>query len=329
MPPSSEPDEFALIAKYFAPLARSSPGSLGLLDDAALLEPEPGKSLVLAADMAVEGVHFIESDPPELIGRKVLRYNLSDLAAMGAAPIAYLLTLAKPEQRSSQWVGAIAAGLAEDQDAFGISLIGGDTSASPGPAMLSITVIGSVGAGEALQRSGARPDDVVFVSGTVGDGALGLKSMRGDLDGLAADDRDCLEDRYRLPRPRLALGRALVGLATAAIDVSDGLVADLAHICQASGVGAAVEASTVPLSPPAKAAIADGQIALSDLLTGGDDYELLFCVPEDRLEATERLEEAGGVTVTRIGRIAEGAGVEIHGEDGKPLAIENQGYRHF
>jgi thiamine-monophosphate kinase len=329
VPPSSEPDEFALIAKYFAPLARSSPGSLGLLDDAALLEPEPGKSLVLAADMAVEGVHFIESDPPELIGRKVLRYNLSDLAAMGAAPIAYLLTLAKPEQRSSEWVGAIAAGLAEDQDAFGISLIGGDTSASPGPAMLSITVIGSVGSDKALQRSGARPGDLVFVSGTVGDGVLGLKSMRGDLDGLAADDRDYLEDRYRLPQPRLALGRALVGLATAAVDVSDGLVADLAHICQASGVGAVIEAPTVPLSPPAKAVISDGRIALSALLTGGDDYELLFCVPQDRLEVVEGLEQAGGVAVTRIGRIAEGAGVEVLGEDGKPMAIESEGYRHF
>jgi thiamine-monophosphate kinase len=329
VPPSSELDEFALIAKYFAPLARSSPGSLGLLDDAALLETEPGQALVLAADMAVEGIHFTESDPPELIGRKVLRYNLSDLAAMGAAPIAYLLTLAKPEQRSSEWVGAIAAGLAEDQENFGISLIGGDTSASPGPAMLSITVIGSVGSGEALQRSGAKPGDVVFVSGTVGDGALGLKSLKGDLGGLAAGDRDYLEDRYRLPQPRLALGRALVGLATAAIDVSDGLVADLAHICQTSGVGAVIEAPAVPFSPAAKAAISDGRIGLSTLLTGGDDYELLFCVPEERLEAVARLEAAGGVAVTRIGRISEGSGVEVLGEDGKPLAIESQGYRHF
>ena len=329
MPPSSEPDEFALIAKYFAPLARSSPGSLGLLDDAALLETEPGQSLVLAADMAVEGIHFTENDPPELIGRKVLRYNLSDLAAMGAAPIAYLLTLAKPEQRSSEWVGAIAAGLAEDQDAFGIGLVGGDTSASPGPAMLSVTVVGSVPTGEAIQRAGAKAGDVVFVSGTVGDGALGLKSLKGDLVGLAAGDREYLEDRYRLPQPRLALGRALVGLASAAIDVSDGLVADLGHICQASGVGAVVEAPSVPLSPPAKAVISDGRIALSDLLTGGDDYELLFCVPEGRLEAVDGLEQAGGVTVTRIGRIVDGAGVEVLGEDGKPMAIESEGYRHF
>lgn len=329
MPPSPEPDEFALIAQHFAPLAKSSEGALGLLDDAALLDVAPGQTLVLAADMAVEGVHFTSDDPPELIGRKVLRYNLSDLAAMGAAPVAYLLTLAKPAHRSSDWVGAIAAGLAMDQEAFQIDLIGGDTSASPGPAMLSITVIGSVGSGDALKRSGARPGDAVFVSGTIGDGALGLKSVTGDLDRLEPDNRAFLEDRYRLPQPRLALGRALAGIATAAIDVSDGLVADLAHICQASGAGAVIEAPLVPLSPAAKAVLLGGQIALSTLLTGGDDYELLFCVPEDRLDAVSRLEEGGDVPITRIGRISEGSGVEALGEDGKPLSIGSGGFRHF
>lgn len=329
MPPSPEPDEFALIAQHFAPLAKSSAGALGLMDDAALLDVAPGQTLVLAADMAVEGVHFTENDPPELIGRKVLRYNLSDLAAMGAAPVAYLLTLAKPAHRSSDWVGAIAAGLAKDQEAFQIDLIGGDTSASPGPAMLSITVVGSVGSGDALKRSGAKPGDAVFVSGTIGDGALGLKSVTGELDRLEPDDRAFLEDRYRLPQPRLTLGRALAGIATAAIDVSDGLVADLGHICQASGAGAAIEAPSVPLSPAAKAVISGGRIALSALLTEGDDYELLFCVPEERLDAIDRLEKEGNVAITRIGQISEGSGVKVIAEDGRPLTIGSGGFRHF
>lgn len=329
MPPSPELDEFALIARYFAPLAQSSPGSLGLLDDAALLEIEPGRTLVLAADMAVEGVHFTEIDPPELIGRKVLRYNLSDLAAMGAMPIAYLLTLAKPEHRSSDWVGAIAAGLAEDQGLFQIGLLGGDTSASPGAAMLSITVVGSVASGAALQRAGARPGDTIFVSGTIGDGVLGLRSVNGDLNELGADDRAYLEHRYRLPQPRLALGQALGGLATAAIDVSDGLVADLDHICRASGAHAAIDATAVPLSPAAEAAISGGQMTLNALLTGGDDYELLFCVPEDRLDAVADAAKAGAVAVTQIGRISKGSGVDVLDDDGKPLAITSTGYRHF
>jgi thiamine-monophosphate kinase len=329
VPPSSEPDEFALIAKYFAPLARKAPGSLGLLDDAALLDPKPGQTLVLAADMAVEGVHFTENDPPELIGRKVLRFNLSDLAAMGAAPVAYLLTLAKPERRSADWVGAIAAGLAEDQNVFQISLIGGDTTASPGPAMLSITVIGAVKSGEALQRTGARPGDGIFVSGTIGDGTLGLKALKGDLDGLTAGDGEYLVGRYRLPQPRLALGQALSGVATAAIDVSDGLIADLAHICDASEVGAVIETNKVPLSAAAEAAVSDQTTGLTSLLTSGDDYELLFCVPENRLDAAGQVGEIGGVAVTRIGQISEGSGIEALGEDGEPLALESQGYRHF
>jgi thiamine-monophosphate kinase len=329
VPPSPELDEFALIATYFEPLARSSPGSLGLLDDAALLNVEPGRTLVLAADMAVEGVHFAESDPPALIGRKVLRYNLSDLAAMGAAPLGYLLTLAMPKGRSSDWVAALAEGLAQDQDEFRITLLGGDTSATPGPAALSITVVGSVGPGEALLRSGARPGDAVFVSGTIGDGTLGLRSAKGPLGALSAAERTYLEDRYRLPRPRLDLGRALVGVASAAIDVSDGLIADLGHVCEASGAGTVIEAAEVPLSPEARHAVSAGEASLAELLTGGDDYELLFCVPVDRLDAIDGLVRAGNVAVTRIGVIGEGSGVQVLGEDRKALSFEGEGYRHF
>jgi thiamine-monophosphate kinase len=329
VPPSSEPDEFELIARHFAPLARSAPGSLGLLDDAAILDIGPGRRLVVTADMAIEGVHFGENDPPGLIGRKVLRYNLSDLAAMGAAPLAYLLTLAKPTARSSDWVGAIADGLRLDQEAFGIALIGGDTTASPGPAVLSITALGVVGAKGGLLRSGARAGDAVFVSGTIGDGALGLLAKKGKIQGLSEADRDCLEGRYQLPEPRLALGQALLGIASAAIDVSDGLVADLGHVCSVSGVGATIEAARVPLSPPAERAVARDEGLWRQALTGGDDYELLFCVPSERVAEIETDSAPGGVAIARIGTISEEAGVRVIAEDGKPLSFERAGYRHF
>jgi len=329
VPLSPEPDEFALIARHFAPLARSQPGSLGLLDDAALLEIEPGRRLVLAADMAIEGVHFTESDPPELIGRKVLRYNLSDLAAMGARPLAYLLTLAKPSNRSSDWIGAIASGLAGDQEEFDITLVGGDTTATPGPAVLSITALGTVGSGGALLRAGARPGDAVFVSGTIGDGALGLRAAKGKLSRVDASDRAYLEGRYRLPEPRLTLGQVLVGTASAAIDVSDGLVADLAHVCQASGVAATIETKDIPFSAPARRAFAQDERLWRGSLTGGDDYELLFCVPTDRLNEIDALGHAADVAVTRIGSISKGTGVQVIGEDGKVLSVDHGGYRHF
>lgn len=329
MPLLPEPDEFALIARHFAPLARSLPGSLGLLDDAALLEIEPDHRLVLAADMAIEGVHFTESDPPELIGRKVLRYNLSDLAAMGARPLAYLLTLAKPANRSSDWIGAIANGLAGDQEEFEITLVGGDTAATPGPAVLSITVLGTVGPGGALLRAGARPGDAVFVSGTIGDGALGLRAVKGELDRVNASDRAYFESRYRLPEPRLALGQVLVGTASAAIDISDGLIADLAHICHASGVAATIEAKHVPFSEPARRIFAQDERLWRGSLTGGDDYELLFCVPADRLSKIEALGHAADVAITRIGSISDGTEVQVISKDGEVLSFDHGGYRHF
>ena len=329
MPRSPELDEFALIARHFAPLARTHPGSLGLLDDAALLDIEAGQRLVVTSDMALEGVHFGADDPPELIGRKVLRYNLSDLAAMGAAPLAYVLSLAKPEARSSEWVGALATGLGRDQEEFGIALVGGDMTLSPGPAVLSITALGQVPADGGLLRSGAQPGDAVVVSGTIGDAALGLLVKQGGISEPAASDVEYLVGRYRLPEPRVRLGQALGGIASAAIDVSDGLVADLGHIADASGVGATIDAERVPLSPAAQRALArDGRL-LAKVITGGDDYELLFSVPGDRIGQIEALGPDIGVAVTRIGSIVEGSGVQMIGEDGRPLAFERQGYRHF
>ncbi|MGH7125274.1 MAG: thiamine-phosphate kinase, partial [Stellaceae bacterium] len=269
--------EFERIARFFAPLA--APEALGLVDDVAIIPGPPGQQYVLKTDAIVEGVHFLPDDPADQVAQKLLRVNLSDLAGKGATPVGYLLTTALPRERDEAWLERFAEGLARDQKEFGIGLLGGDSVATTGPATLSVAAVGRVRTGETVLRSGAKPGDTVFVSGTLGDGALGLKALRGELSELSPAHRDFLTDRYRLPRPRLNLGRALVGIAHAMMDISDGLVADLRHICETSGVGAVVEAERLPLSPAARAAIsADGSLVMA-VLAGGDDYELLFTAP--------------------------------------------------
>lgn len=312
--PGPLPAEFALIARHFAPLA--GPGALGLGDDAALLDPPPGRQLVLAADAMVAGVHFLPDDPPETIGRKLLRVNLSDLAAMGAAPLGYLMTLALPRGLPDAWLAAFAAGLAADQRAFGVTLLGGDTVGTDGPLTLSLTIIGHVAPGRALRRVGARPGDALCVSGTIGDGALGLRVLR---DGLA--DRDgYLARRYRMPEPRLALGAALVGVARAALDVSDGLVQDVGHLCRAAGCGAVIEADAVPLSGATRALVEADPALLAVVLTGGDDYELVFAAVPDAV-----LPEG----VTRIGRFVEGPPeVVVRTADGTAMPLAKGGWSH-
>jgi len=308
------PAEFALIARHFAPLA--GPGALGLGDDAALLDPPPGRQLVLAADAMVAGVHFLPDDPPETIGRKLLRVNLSDLAAMGAVPLGYLMTLALPRGLPDAWLAGFAAGLAADQLAFGITLLGGDTVGTHGPLTLSLTIIGHVAPGQALRRVGARPGDALCVSGTIGDGALGLRVLR---DGLADQD-GFLAQRYRLPEPRLELGQALVGVAHAVLDVSDGLVQDTGHLCRAAGCGAVIEAAAVPLSAAARALVDADPALLAVVLTGGDDYELAFALP-----AAATL-PAGA---TRIGQFVTGpAAVVVLGPDGAAMTLGQGGWSH-
>ncbi|MGX9965092.1 thiamine-phosphate kinase [Roseomonas sp. F4] len=314
------PGEFGLIARHFAPLAGR--GALGLGDDAALLDPPPGRTLVLAADAMVAGVHFLADDPPETLGRKLLRVNLSDLAAMGAVPLAYLMTTAFPRGVTQDWIAAFAAGLAQDQAEFAIELLGGDTVATEGPATFSLTILGHVAPGAALRRVGSRPGDDVWVSGSIGDGALGLLALTG---GLPADSH--LAERYRLPRPRLALGQALVGLAHAAMDVSDGLVQDLGHLARAAGCAAVIEADLVPLSDPARAALADDAALLSRILTGGDDYELVFTADPAARDAVHAL--SGTTKVTRIGHIEAGEGVRVRDAAGRALDLQATGWSHF
>lgn len=319
------PPEFAFIARHFRPLAGE--GALDLADDAAVLHLPPGRGLVLAADAMVAGVHFLPDDPPGSIGRKLLRVNLSDLAAMGAAPLAYLMTVALPRGLPDDWVAEFAAGLAADQEEFDLSLLGGDTVSTPGPITLSLTILGTVVPGRALRRQGARPGDAVWVSGTIGDGALGLRVLQGR---LPADAEGHLALRYRLPEPRLALGATLPGLAHAAMDVSDGLVQDLGHLCRAAGCGAVIEAEAVPLSAAARAAVAVDPALLPLVLTGGDDYELLFAAPPEAEAEVLARAEAAGVAVARIGRFVEGpAEVVVQGPGGAPLALPGGGWSHF
>ncbi len=310
---SAPPAEFGLIARHFRPLA--GPGALDLLDDAAVLAPPPGRELVFTADAMVAGVHFLPNDPADLIARKLLRVNLSDLAAMGAAPWAYLLTVSVPHGTDDAWFAAFAAGLASDQQRFGINLLGGDTTHTPGPLSLSLTAIGHVVPGHAVRRRGAQPGDEIWVTGTIGDGALGLAALQGRL----ADPTGHFAGRYHLPQPRLGL--ISPALAHAAMDISDGLVQDLGHLARAAGLAAEIDAHRVPRTR------GPGPEWLETVLTGGDDYELLVAVPPGGGAALQAA--AGALPVTGIGQFLPGEGVRVLNESGAPMSLSRTGWSHF
>ncbi len=323
----SREGEFARIAHFFAPLAASRPDALGLRDDTALMwVPGAEERIAATVDTIVAGVHFIGDEAPGLIARKLLRVNLSDLAAMGARPSAYMLSMALPEAISDDWLGAFTAGLAQDQNLYGIGLIGGDSVTTPGPLTLTVAAYGLVPENRALRRDGARPGDGVYASGTIGDAALGLQCLRGELSGLAGDARDGLVARYRLPEPRVELGLALRAVATAAIDVSDGLAADLGHIAAASGVAITIEAGAVPLSPPAQTALEGVPGLIETVLTGGDDYELAFTLPPESVMALDAASE--NTPITRIGAVSEGTGVVMLDPAGIPVELARMGFSH-
>jgi len=331
---STLPGEFELIARYFAPLAAGFPGAFGLLDDAAVIAPLPGHELVAKTDAIVGGVHFLPDDPPDLIARKALRVNLSDLAAKGAVPRAYMLDIMLPRTVTEDWIAAFARGLAQDQDAYRVHLIGGDTDSTPGPVTIAIMAFGDVATGRMLRRGGAREGDTVFVTGTIGDAALGLKVLRGKLAHLNTRAANFLVDRYRLPQPRVTLGPRLIGLASAALDVSDGLLADLRHICEVSELAAVVEAPRVPLSTAVRAALATNSERITTVLTGGDDYEILFTAPPAVLNELTELSKTLGVPITAIGRmesppIGKKAQITVLDESGEPLAFDRSGWTHF
>ena len=322
-------DEFTLIARHFAPLA-AEPGAFGLTDDAAVLSLPPGHQFVVTSDCLLADVHYRSEDDPADIAAKVLRANLSDLAAMGATPHAYTLAAAFPDTIDEDWIAAFAAGLAADQERFAIGLIGGDTVMTPGPLSLTVTALGVVPDGQAILRSTAKSGDIIYVSGTIGDAALGLKYLLGHLDTVDASSGAAFVDRYLRPRPRTELGPKLVALATAAVDVSDGLVADLGHICRASGVDSTVRATAVPLSESAQAAIAGNPDLANEILIGGDDYELIFSAPPGASAALARLARELDVPLTAIGDLRTGSGiVEVIDAAGETMVLESVGYRHF
>ncbi len=328
MPPKRS-GEFEIIARYFAPLAAGVPGAFGLTDDAAFLEVPEGQQLVAKTDSAVATVHFLPDDPPDMVARKVLRRNLSDVAAKGAVPRWYLLDAAFPKDVGDAWIQGFARGLAHDQAEFDVHLVGGDTKATPGPATFAITLLGLVRAGRGLRRNGAQPGDGVYVTGTIGDGALGLLARRGELGFLKSRARDYLVERYRLPQPRVAVGPQLLGVANAAIDISDGLVADLGHICETSKLAAVIEEALLPLSAAAKAVLAERPELIASVLTGGDDYEILFTAPAAAAKAVDDLAGAARLPITRIGRMETGRGVTVLEATGRRRKLAQSGWTHF
>lgn len=283
--------EFDFIARYLAPLAGTE--ALGLKDDAAIIPGPAGLEYVLTKDVLVEGVHFLPESDPFLLAQKALAVNLSDLAAMGATPRFYLSGATLTHKQDEAWLKRFTEGLKASQERYNFTLLGGDTTRHEGPLMLSITMIGEVPVGQALRRSGAKVGDAVYVSGTI---------------GLAAD---FTHPRYLNPEPRLALGQKLRGIAHAAVDVSDGLVADLEHIAHASGVRIVLEGGVIPIAPG---------LALEKAITAGDDYELAFCAPA---EVAEKL------GATRIGHVEGGSGIVVLGPEGHPLTLTKKGYTHF
>jgi thiamine-monophosphate kinase len=323
--------EDSLIARYFKPLATDA-GAFGLTDDAAILKSS-GDDVVVTTDAIVEGVHFLPDDPPDTIARKALRVNLSDLATKGATPAGFVLTLAL-RAVDDAWLTPFARGLGEDAASFQCPLLGGDTVSTPGPLMISITAFGRVPAGKLVRRGGAKAGDRVVVSGTIGDAALGLAFLKRDAvaAALATDDgmREMLVERYRIPQPRVALAQAVRDHASAAMDVSDGLAGDLAKLCAASGVSAIVNASTIPFSG-GLAMLIDQYYGILELaVSGGDDYEILCTIPENRFAAFAQASKLAGVPVTSIGTVISGPSVPrfIDGQ-GAEIVLPRLSYSHF
>lgn len=317
-------DEFQIIAEIFAPLAKD-PGAFGLKDDAAAIAARPGFDLIVTTDQIAEGSDFFAFDPPATIAQKALRVNLSDLAAKGAKPEFYLLNLVLPPGFTREWLTDFAAGLKADQDRFGICLLGGDTSKGE-VLSIAVTAFGFAPAGTMIRRSGARPGDGVYVTGAIGDSGGGLAIFKREKHSLNEQDRDHLIGRYRVPQPPISFGASLRGLASASVDVSDGLIADLGHIASASGVAIAIEAERIPLSKPLKAFWGEGIEAISRAATSGDDYQIAFTA--DPARESQIRAAAGDVPVTRIGTISAGAGVELT-HKGQPVPVPKPGYRHF
>ena len=322
--------EDALIARYFRPLA-TDPGAFGLDDDAAALKPS-GDDIVVTTDAIVEGVHFLPDDPPDTVARKALRVNLSDLAAKGATPAGFVLTLAL-RGADEVWLKPFAAALGEDATQFKCPLLGGDTVSTPGPLMVSVTAFGRVPTGKMIHRSGAKPGERVMVTGTIGDAALGLAVLKGGKIHAAATDtaaRETLVGRYRVPQPRVAMAEIVREHASAAMDVSDGLAGDLTKLCGVSDVSAVIDLASIPLSDAARDLVSRGIVGLETLIAGGDDYEILCTIAEDRVDAFAQAVKRAGVSVSSIGTVIAGnTAPKFIDAQGREITLERRSYSHF
>jgi thiamine-monophosphate kinase len=323
--------EQRLIARYFRPLA-TSPGAFGLGDDAAIVTPPPGCDLVVTTDGVIAGVHFFPDDPPDMIARKVLRMNLSDLAAKGAKPVGFLMSVALPAVAGEAWIAAFVSGLGGDVERYGCPLLGGDTDHTLGPLSVTIAAFGIVPQGKMVRRATAKAGDLVVVTESIGDAALGLMLRRDQSLAqrwqLSGAQKSHLEQRYLLPEPRNALADAVLLHASAAMDVSDGLAGDLAKLCRASGVAAEMDAARVPLSDAARAALAADPALIEAVLTGGDDYEIVLTLAPEKLASFRAAARAAGVAVTEIGQVTVGQGSRFV-EGGKTLTFAQASYSHF
>ncbi len=326
----TRPAEFELIAKYFAPLAGE--GAFGLQDDAAILSVPEGKKLVITQDALTANVHFFADDPPKLIAQKALRVNISDLVAKGALPFAYSMAIGLGDGWDEAWIAEFAKGLGEDQARFNMHLTGGDTYASHGGTTISITAFGLLDEENYTSRLGASIGDTIFVTGTIGDAALGLKQKLDQFDKriLGMGEKTHLQQRYLLPNPSLLMAPIIAEFASASMDISDGLVGDLEKLCKASNVGARIEVSKIPISSPARKLIQIIPEQLETVLTGGDDYELLFSVPEKQIIEFKAAIHLLPVSIEKIGVVKDAKdGIGLYDDDGSQLSFESSSYNHF
>ncbi len=327
-------NEFYHIERYIAPL--SNRFGLNLKDDAAVIPGKNKYDYAITKDAIIEGVHFLFDTPPENIIHKLLRVNLSDIAAMGAVPKLYLISAALPKNTGKSWFESTTKALAKEQEEFGVILIGGDTTKHKdenAPAVLSLTMIGEIESGKALLRSGAQVDDDIYVSGTIGDGTLGLKICQGEFDNIPQEHKDFLINRYNIPQPRVTLGQALVGIANAAIDISDGLIADLEHICECSEVGAEINLNKIPISEPVQFIMQSDTNNHTDFLsmltTGGDDYELLFTAHKDQKNNINSMSKKLEIKITQIGKITPDGQVIALDKNNQKTGLKFKGFGHF
>jgi len=326
----NRPDEFDLIAKYFAPL--SGEGSFGLLDDAALLPIPDDKKLVVTQDALAADVRFFSDDLPRLIAKKALRVNISDLVAKGSIPFAYSLALGLGEDWNEKWIAAFAKGLTEDQAGFDMVLTGGDTYKSPGGTTISITAFGLVDAEGYTSRLGAIAGDAIFVTGTIGDAALGLKLKQGKIDSriFGKHEKSFLQERYLLPQPTSMMAPVIAEFASASMDISDGFVGDLEKLCKASNVGAKINLAKVPMSAPVSKIVQILPEHIQTALTGGDDYELLFTVPQILVTEFRAATYLLPISISKIGVVNDAKdSVMMLNDDGSQLSFENTSYKHF